>query len=179
MNGVADYIAIGRFGKARGVDGEAFINVLTDNPDRFRSGMNYWTDNGDSGYRKLEFASIREVSGRFVVKIDGIDNPESVKRELTNLFIYVRREDLGQAPEGKYYHFDLVGCRVEDEEGKIYGIVAVVQEFPANDILVIESEDKKKKYLPMVKEYITAIDIEAKKILVNPSGGIFGEDNEV
>ena len=114
-----------------------------------------------------------------MVKIAGIDSPEAAKKELTNLFIYVDKADLGEAPEGRYYHFDLVGCRVEDADRKIYGRVTEVAEYPANDILVVESEDKKIFYLPLVRQFIKKIDIEEKLIVADPAGGIFGETDEV
>ena len=31
------YVAVGRFGKTRGVVGEIYIHLLTDNPERFKS----------------------------------------------------------------------------------------------------------------------------------------------
>jgi len=173
------YVAVGRFGKTRGVAGEIYIQLLTDNPERFTSKIRFWVDDKDNGYREVDFDSVREISGRTVVKVKGIDSPEAAKKELTNLFIYVDKADLGKAPEGKYYHFDLVGCRVEDENKRIYGRVTEVAEYPANDVLVVESEEKKIYYLPLVRQFIKKIDIDEKLVVADPAGGIFGETDEV
>ncbi len=173
------YVAVGRFGKTRGVAGELYIQLLTDNPGRFESNVQFWVDDGKNGYREIEFDSVKEISGRTVVKVRGIDSPETAKKELTNLFIYVDKAALGKAPEGRYYHFDLVGCRVEDEHKRIYGRVTEVAEYPANDVLVVESEEKKIYYLPLVRQFIKKIDIDDKLIVADPAGGIFGETDEV
>ncbi len=177
MNDAPEYIAVGRFGKTRGVTGEIYIHPLTDNPDRFESGVRVWVED-EKGYREIKFDAVREVSGRVSARVAGIDSPEQARAELTNLFIYVKRTELGDAPEGKYYHFDLVGCHVEDEDKKVYGWVQEVEEYPANDVLVVMTEDEKRFLVPMVKQFIVKIDIANRAIVIKPDEGLFGETDE-
>ena len=83
-----------------------------------------------------------------------------------------------ELPPGTYYYFDLIDCEVLDENDRYYGRVIGVEEYSANDVLVIESNGGKSCLLPMVKEYVLEVDIENKKIIIAPPEGIFESSDE-
>jgi len=74
--------------------------------------------------------------------------------------------------------FDLVDCRVIDEEDRLYGRVIDVEEYPANDLLVIKAKNGGRYLFPMVREYIKKIDTDGKKIVIDPPEGIFDSSDE-
>lgn len=176
MTEAPEYIVVGRFGRPRGVSGEIYVNLLTDNPDRLQDGNTFWMES-EGGWKKIKIISVKPLSGRPAVKVEGIENPEDAAK-LTNSFLYIKEAELPRLPEGKFYHFDLVGCRVVDEKNKAYGSVTGVEEYPANDVLVIESENGGRYLFPIVREYIKEIDTDGKKIVVDPPGGIFDSSDE-
>ena len=171
-----DYIAVGRFGRTRGVSGEIYINPLTDFPDRFQKGKTFWIEDGD-GWKKIKLTSEKQFSKRFAVKVEGLDTPEDV-RSLTNFYLYIKKDELKKLPDGQFYLFDLVDCQVVDGEQKDYGRVVEVEEYPANDILVIEAKDGGRYLFPMIREYIKKIDTDGKIIVIDPPGGIFDSSDE-
>ena len=171
-----EYIAVGRFGRIRGVSGEIYINLLTDFPDRFQKGESFWIET-ENGWKKIKLVSGRHYSNRLAVKIEGIENPEDAKR-LTNSFLFVKKKNLRKLPDGKFYLFDLVDCRVIDEEDRLYGRVIDVEEYPANDLLVIKAKNGGRYLFPMVREYIKKIDTDGKKIVIDPPEGIFDSSDE-
>lgn len=171
-----EYIAVGRFGRTRGVSGEIYINPLTDFPDRFQKGKAFWIET-DDGWKKIILTSGRLYSNRPAVKIEGIKNPEDAKK-LANSFLYIKKDELQKLPGGKFYLFDLVDCRVVDEENNDYGRVVDIEEYPANDVLVIEAKNGGRYLFPMVREYIKTIDADGKKIVVDPPEGIFDSSDE-
>ncbi len=171
-----EYIAVGRFGRTRGVSGEIYINPLTDFPNRFQKGKTFWIET-DDGWKEIKLTSGRKYSNRPAVKVEGKDNPEDVGK-LINSFLYIKKDELQKLPDGKYYLFDLVDCRVVDEEDRLYGRVVEVEEYPANDVLVIEAKNGGRYLFPMVREYIKTIDTDGKKIVVDPPEGIFDSSDE-
>lgn len=171
-----EYAIVGRFGRPRGISGEININPLTDNPERFHKEETFWIES-DSGFTKLGSVTFRFISGKPVAKIDGVDSREQV-RLLTNKYLFIRSTDLGELPEGNYYHFDLIGCRVIDKDNRELGRVCNIESYPANDVWVIESKDGDKYLFPAVEQFIDKVDIETKLIVINPPEGIFDSPDE-
>jgi 16S rRNA processing protein RimM len=171
-----EYILVGRIGRTHGVSGELYVNSLTDNPNRFREGSELWIEVNGS-WKKIKVDSARLISGKPVVRIEGIDNPEDA-RELTNSYVYIQESELEELPEGKYYYFSLIGCRVVDADNKVLGRVVEVEIYPANDVLVIESEKGERCLFPIVREFVKEIDVKLKKIVVEPPEGIFDSSDE-
>ena len=171
MSNKPDYIVVGRFGRPRGVSGEIYVIPISDNPERFRKSGTFWMGS-EAGWKKVELEIIQIVSGKPVVKIEGIESPEQAK-SLTNDYLYIEGTDLGKLPDGAYYHFDLIGCKVVDTGGTELGELVAVEEFPANDVWVILDANGKRRPFPAVKQFIKKVDIENKLIELNPPEGIF------
>ncbi|MCP4704653.1 MAG: 16S rRNA processing protein RimM [candidate division Zixibacteria bacterium] len=171
-----EYIAVGRFGKTRGVSGEIFVSPLTDFPNRFTKGKTFWIETKD-GWEKIKLTAGKQYSNRPAVKLEGISNPEEAKR-LTNFFLYIKKEELQELPDGQFYLFDLVDCRVVDDKDNCYGRVIEIEEYPGNDVLVIEAKNGGKYLFPMVREHIKKIDTDGKTIVVDPPDGIFDSSYE-
>ena len=70
----------------------------------------------------------------------------------------VPRDELPPPEEDAYYVFQLVGLRVEEEGGRDLGVVADVENMPANDALVLDSG----LLLPMVEACVLDVDLEAR-----------------
>lgn len=171
-----DYIVVGQFGRPRGVSGEIFLQSLTDNPNRLVASGRFWVE-ADGQYGEINFSSVREISGRTAVQIKDVHSPEEAGA-YTNRYVYIRAEDLGQPDDGSFYHFDLIDCRVVDRTGAVKGIVADVEQSPANDLLVIKDAENNLFRLPMVTAFILKVDLEKHEITINPPEGIFDSPDE-
>ena len=166
-----EYIIVGRFGRVYGVSGEIHIIPLTDNPERFQSKKPLWLKTED-GWKELKIQSLKTVSRKPVVKVAGLNTQDDV-RVLTNEFIYIKSSDLDILPDGNYYRFDLIDCRVYDSDHEELGRVVDLEAYPANDMLIIESADGKKHLLPMIKRFVKEIDLEKMQIIVDLPAGMF------
>nr|MBN2278593.1 16S rRNA processing protein RimM [candidate division Zixibacteria bacterium] len=171
-----EYIVVGRFGRPRGVSGDIYVVPLSDNPERFEKGGIFWIDK-DGDRKELEIASFGMISGKVVARVKGIDSPEQA-RKLTGLYVHIKGAELEELPEGNYYYFDLIGCRVEDIGGKKLGEIIEVEYFPANDIWVVEGPEGKRHMFPAVRQFIEKVDIEKKLVILNPPEGIFDSPAE-
>ena len=167
------YITVGKVGKTRGVDGELYVTPLTDFPDRFVGLTEIFV--GDRGaWQKWKLESARLISGRPVLKFEGINNPEDAAR-LTNRELAVTRDQTVPLPEDAYYIFDLTGCLIYDESGEQIGELVDVQSYPANDVYVVELTDGRRMLLPAIHQFVRQVDIDQKKIVIDTAGLIEGK----
>ncbi|RKX27273.1 MAG: 16S rRNA processing protein RimM [Candidatus Zixiibacteriota bacterium] len=171
-----EYIVVGQFGRPRGVSGEIYLNPISDNPERFKNKGTFWIESG-AGWKEIKITAIRFISGRPAVKIDGVEGSDEA-RPLTNSYLYIKGTELAELPDGKYYHFELIGCRVVDTDGKELGQLTAVETYPANDVWVIETEKGKQNQFPAVKQFVRSVDIVNKLIEINPPEGIFDSPDE-
>ena len=143
-------MTVGRVGRPHGVDGSFFVEGASDAPERFARGAVLLVD----GKPAEITVSKRGAGGRPVIKLE-----RSVPRGAT---LAVRREDLPEPEEDAYYVFQLVGLRVEEEDGRALGTVTEVENGPANDTLTLDTG----LLLPLVESCVLDIDLDEGRILV-------------
>lgn len=160
-------ITVGKLGRPRGLDGEIYVSLDTDFPDRFEN-LKEILVSTRTGWETLKIDSVRTVSGRPVLKFADIETPEQAAR-LTNRILAVTKSDLVIPPSGSYYIFDLVGCRVYDSKsGDDIGEIVDVEQYPANDVFVIDTKDRQVR-VPAVKVYVKEVNVKEKRVLVDIS----------
>jgi 16S rRNA processing protein RimM len=99
--------------------------------------------------------SKRGSGGRPVIRLD-----RRVDRGAT---LAVPREALPELGEDEYYSFQLVGLAVEEEGGRFLGHVRDVLDYPANDVLELDSGVS----LPLVEACVRKVDLEGGRIVVS------------
>jgi 16S rRNA processing protein RimM len=171
-----EYIIVGRFGRPRNVFGEIYITPATDDPARFLELDEIFVVDG-SERKKLRLEKVTLVGGRPVAKIEGYQSREEAAG-LTNLSIEIPHAKALSLPEGSYYQFDLIGCRVMGADGTDYGIVEEVLFYPASDLYRIRSKRFGDVLLPAVDRFIVRVDIDKKEITIDPPTGLFEPDED-
>jgi 16S rRNA processing protein RimM len=109
----------------------------------------------------------------WLLKLEGIDERDAWT-DWRGQFIGVPQERL-PAPEGdEVYLHELAGFAVRNETGDPLGIVSDVYEMPAG--LMIEVQGPKREFLlPYRKEFVAAVDREARRLTVTPPAGLLDE----
>jgi 16S rRNA processing protein RimM len=121
------------------------------------------------GERDYEVLKARPGSkGAVLVALRGIGDRDAAAA-LRGATVSVRRSDLNLA-EGEYLVTDLVGCRVELEDGTSWGTVAEVA-VGLQDRLIIH-DGPVERQLPVVPEFVVAVDLPARRIVVAPPEGL-------
>jgi 16S rRNA processing protein RimM len=146
----SELVTVGRVGRPHGVDGSFFVEEASETPGRFARGATLLVD----GEPAEVTVSKRGAGGRPVVKLD-----RAVPRGAT---LAVRRDELPALEEDAYYVFQLVGLAVEEEGGRALGVVADVENGPANDALVLDSG----LLLPLVEACVLELDVDAGRVVV-------------
>jgi 16S rRNA processing protein RimM len=111
-----------------------------------------------------------EHKGREVLKFAGIDTISSAE-SIVGCWVMVPVEKAVPLPKGTYYDHDLIGCSVQDAQGKIFGQVEKILHFGENSLLSVRGQGK--EYLiPVVESICTRISIEEKTIILDPPDGL-------
>ena len=148
----SELVAIGRVGRPHGLDGSFFVEGASDREGAFAVG----TVLDVGGAPATIVAAKRGAHGRPVIRLD-----RSVARGAT---LSVPRDSLPHLPDDEYYAFDLVGLRVEEEGGRLLGHVKDVLDYPANDVLELDSGVS----LPLVEACVRQVDLAGGRIVVAP-----------
>ena len=154
---------VGRIGRAHGILGEATIEVRTDEPDRrFAIGAKVFTENGE-----LIISSARVHNGILLLGFEGVRDRNEVEK-LRNSLLYseVDINEPGQ-DEDDYHIQQLIGLRVELQDGSEFGVIADVLNLPAQDCLAIKSKNGE-VLIPFVRQLVPVVDLVNRKVVVIP-----------
>lgn len=124
--------------------------------------------------RPGRIANARRHRGRLLVTLEGADSQEAAQA-LHGATLAVPRDEVPLRND-EYLDDDLVGLALCDEMGSKLGTVSAVRHYPAQDCLVVTPGDA---LVPLVKEFVRAVDLPAKRIVVAlPPGLLDGSPDE-
>jgi 16S rRNA processing protein RimM len=148
----SELVSIGKVGRPHGLDGSFFVESASERDDAFAVGLVVRV--ADEEYEIV--ASKRGAQGRPVIRLD-----RPVPRGAT---LSVPRDALPELPDDEYYIFELVGLLVVEEGGRELGRVRDVLDYPANDVLELDSGAS----LPLVEACVREVDLAGGRIVVAP-----------
>jgi len=162
---------VGKVVKPQGVKGEVKARVITSFPEHFEQLSALYIEQNE--YKKFNIEDMR-LSGSFVfIKFKNIDTRDDAEN-LRNKYLYIPAEELYPLEDDEFYHHQLLGLKVYDQDNVYLGVVKEIESYPVNDILVVENEKKKIYLIPVVKDFIKEIDIESQKVTVHVVEGLLG-----
>jgi 16S rRNA processing protein RimM len=143
-------VPIGRVGRPHGLDGSFFVEGPSERPGAFAVGAVVFAN----GEPVKIVASKRGSQNRPVIRLE--------RRVDRGAELAVPRESLPPLGEDEYYSFQLVGLAVEEEGGRVLGHVRDVLDYPANDVLELDTGLS----LPLVEACVRKVDLESGRIVV-------------
>lgn len=163
-----ELLVVGRVARAHGNKGQVIVNPETDfADDRFRADRILIV--GEPGMPR-RITSARLQQGRPIIGLEGIDSMDAAER-LAGAELKMRRSDLGALPDGTYYRHELVGCDVQDTDGRLIGVVTAVEGPMDRSRLVIDAPHGE-VLIPLVPEICVEVAPAEKKIRVKAPDGL-------
>ena len=147
----SDLVPVGRVGKPHGLDGGFFVEGASERGDVFTEGATLHV----GGEPATVVVSRRGSGGRPVIRLD-----REVERGTELAVARATLPSLGD--EDEFYVFELEGLRVEEESGRLLGRVREVLQYPANDVLELDSGTS----LPLVEACVRQVDLAGGRIVV-------------
>ena len=165
-----DILEIGQIVNTRGLRGEVKVNSFSQDSKRFEKlDVIYIKENNELKSYKIEKVTYNK--NQVILKLENINHIDYAEK-LRNKYIYVKKSQLEDLPEGVYYISDLIGLDVYDEKNNYLGKVDDIFSTKSNDVYVIKNELGVTKLLPGTDEVIKNIDFDNKKIVVNLIKGL-------
>lgn len=163
-------VLVGVVGRAHGLRGEVKVEVLTDVDGRFAAGSRlYLVVPGRAG-DPTEVVRSRRHHGAVLLTLDGISDRDAAEA-LRGARLEVEPDEVPQAPEGFYYHFQLVGCECHDSRAGHLGSVCDVVEDGGGSLLVVE-KDGRRIPIPFVDAFLREVDVVDRRIELSLPEGL-------
>lgn len=159
MSDLPEWIRVARVLRPHGVAGEVYLELLGGERNRLVPGSVLRAQSAE-----LVVSSIRGEGPHLICRFEGIDDREAASR-LSGAYLEVAIQELRPLPPGEFFHFQLVGLEVEDEEGRPRGQLVDVEAYPAHDVYVIRTSASELR-VPAVKEAVLGIDLDRHRIRV-------------
>ena len=165
-----DLLQVGIITSTHGVRGEVKVYPTTDDPRRFRRLKEVVLD---TGREKLNLAieGVKFFKQFVILKFKGLDNINDIEK-YRQKSLYVTRKNAVRLQRDEYFIADLIGLKVQDEDGKELGTVKDVIETGANDVYEVEMADGKSLLLPAIKQCILNVDVENGTMQVHVLEGL-------
>lgn len=173
------FLIVGRVRKAHGIRGEVVVELLTDEPDAiFASGRRVFAGNtaGDLARdrQELHIRSARPFNEGLLVGFAEV--PDRNAAELwRSRYLLLPTEEVPAPDEDEVYLHDLIGMRVDLEDGSSVGTVQEVYELPlglAVDVRRVAPHEGETVLLPWDDRTVASVDREARVIVVTPPEGL-------
>lgn len=160
-----DTLIVGRVLTSHGIRGEMSVEPLTDDPTRFKKLKRVLLRG-----REYPVASVRVRPNEVLLRLEGISTPEEAKR-FRGEYLHIEPEDAVQLPEGAYYHFQLIGLRVQTTGGDPLGELSEVIALESNDVYVVRGE-RGEVLVPATNDVVREIDLPGQMMTVEPVAGL-------
>lgn len=166
-------LSVGKIVNTHGIRGELKIISNTDFPEvRFAPKSRLMLVHPETGEQiEVTVASARPNKGMFIVRLAGFDNINEVEK-YKGFDIKVSKDESVELPDNEYYFYEIIGCRVIDEEGTELGVIEEILRPGANDVWVVQMPTRKQLLLPVIDEVVLDVDVQAKVVKVHLMEGL-------
>lgn len=165
-----DLLQVGIITSTHGVRGEVKVYPTTDDPRRFRRLKEVVLDTGREKLN-LEIEGVKFFKQFVILKFKGLDNINDIEK-YRQKSLYVTRKNAVRLQRDEYFIADLIGLKVQDEDGTELGTVKNVIETGANDVYEVEMADGRSLLLPAIKQCILNVDVENGMMRVHVLEGL-------
>jgi 16S rRNA processing protein RimM len=162
-------MAIGYITGAHGIRGEVKVELLTDYPERFKPGADMLIGSETSA-RSYRITAARPHKLVMLVQFAGVPD-RNAAAALQGQLVLIPDEEAMPLGEDENYIHDLIGLRVEDENGAVLGTLSEILTTGANDVYVVAGEEGE-LLLPALRDVVRQVDLAGRRVIVSVPEGL-------
>jgi 16S rRNA processing protein RimM len=171
----SDEVLLGRVVGVHGIKGDLKVKSESDVFERQIAAVDKLTLYRGTKKEELEIERIKPYKDIYLVKFKGVDDRSEAEERIGGE-LWIKEEQQVPLEEGEFYYEELEGLTVYNEDGEKVGRVKRVFEQPASHILEIEKENGKTFLVPFIEQFVKAVDLEGKRLVVSLIEGMGDED---
>jgi 16S rRNA processing protein RimM len=171
VDGDGDLVVIGEVTRPHGLRGEVRVTPHTDRPERF-DGLGecvLWDEARDTRVVRRVIGARRQGDA-VLLSLAGCDSVEAATA-LVGWLVALPRVQALPLPPGYLYPWQLIGCRVETEDGRPIGELSGIEPSPAHDLWVVQSGGRE-HLIPAVSEIVVDVDVGGRRVVIRPPEGL-------
>jgi 16S rRNA processing protein RimM len=112
--------------------------------------------------------------GKFrILQFEELPEVEAAQR-VVEQEVFLSEECLPATSEGEYYHYQLIGLRVETTGGEHVGILSGIIETGSNDVYVV-GRFNREVLIPATAEVILEVDLQEGRMVIEPPEGLLDD----
>jgi len=165
----SEFTYIGQVVNVHGLKGFLKAISWSDYPEYYQNLKQLMLETSQ-GLQWFEVSQISWKSSFWLIALKTIARRDEAEK-LKGSKISIPDQWLKPLEAGEFFQHDLLGCRVEDLQGKFLGEVFNIFETGANDVYEIR-QGTKEFLIPSTPEVIQSINIQQKKIIVELIPGL-------
>lgn len=165
-----EYLRVGVISNTHGVRGEVKIFSTTDDIRRFKKLKQCVIDTGREKI-PVEVESCKFFKQTPILKFTTIDQLNDVER-FKGKDLLVHRDHAVKLQKNEFFIVDLVGLKVESDDGMDLGVLTDVLQTGANDVFVAKMPDGNEVLIPYIEQCVPEIHPETGKVVVHLLPGL-------
>ena len=164
------YLRVGVIASTHGLKGEVKVYPTTDDKERFYKLDKVLLDTGRE-YMPLEVTGVKFFKNQVILKFREFHHINEIEK-YKGCDLLVTREQAVPLEENENFIVDLIGMKVETEDGQELGVLTDVLQTGANDVYVVKTEDKREILLPAIPSCILDVNPEEGRMKVHLLKGL-------
>ena len=173
-------LRVGRLLKAHGLKGAIKLELYTDSPnERFVPGavLELQVPEESPWFGKsVTVTELKWFNSSPVLFLKDVSDRTQAETLIKAILLVEQPLDVSPQEPDAWYDHQLAGLKVM-RDGVEIGTLLRVEHMPAQDLLVIKTEDAE-VLLPFVKAFVPKVDVQAGVIEITPPGGLFEQIEE-
>lgn len=165
------YLRVGVIASTHGIRGEVKVYPTTDDLERFETLKDVVLLTQRKEQLPLTVEGVKFFKQFAILKFKGIDDINDIQK-YKGCDLMVSRENAQPLAENEYYIGDLIGMKVESDDGKSLGILSDVLQTGANDVYVVKRSDGSELLLPVIDDCILDVDVENGRVRAHVMEGL-------
>lgn len=167
-----NYLVVGQIVAPHGIRGEVKVEVMSDNPERFKAGAQLYISTTPEGTdaQPVKLATSRPHHDRMLVRLANASDRNAAEL-LRGQYLLIPESEAMALGEHENFVHDLIGLAVTTTAGEALGEIVEIVFTPANDVYVVRGAGGE-VLLPATREVIRAVDLTARTMTVELPEGL-------
>jgi 16S rRNA processing protein RimM len=165
-----DTLLIGKIVGVHGMKGYLKIYSFDESIDLFERGRQIQLKSSSGAVKTVTVEDVQPYKNILRIAFEGIPD-RTAAEALNGSELLLKRSELPEPEEGRWYWCDLIGLAVHGNDGTFLGHVENLFETGSNDVLVVKRGEEE-FLIPVTESIVCDVDFDEQKISVDLPEGL-------